>query len=53
MTSAEQTRKELETWYSAPSWAYKVSKMSDDKVATVLKHMKSARKYRQEMHNGQ
>lgn len=25
--SPEQMRKELEAWYSAPSWAYKVSKM--------------------------
>lgn len=46
--SPEQMRKELEAWYSAPSWAYKVSKMSDEQVAAVLKRLQSARKYRKE-----
>ena len=41
--SPEQMRKELEAWYSAPSWAYKVSK---------LKRLQSARKYRKEHHCG-
>lgn len=51
--SPEQMRRELEQWYSAPSWAYKVSKMSDNQVAAVLKRLQSARKYRRETHNGQ
>ena len=50
--SPEQMRKELEAWYSAPSWAYKVSKMSDKQVAAVLKRLQSARKYRKEHHCG-
>ena len=44
--SAEQMRKELEAWYSAPSWKYKVSKMSDKQVAAVLTRLQSAREYR-------
>lgn len=44
--SPEQMRKELEQWYTAPSWAYKVSKMSDEQVAAVLKRLQSARKWR-------
>lgn len=50
--SSEQMRKELEEWYSAPSWAYKVSKMSDKQVAAVLMRLQSARKYRKEMRHG-
>lgn len=51
--SSEQMRKELEQWYSAPSWAYKVSKMSDKQVAAVLTRLQAARKYRREYRNGQ
>lgn len=50
--SSEQMRKELEEWYSAPSWAYKVSKMSDKQVAAVLMRLQSARKYRKEKSHG-
>lgn len=50
--SSEQQRKELEAWYSAPSWAYKVSKMSDKQVAAVLMRLQSARKYRKEQSHG-
>lgn len=50
--SSEQMRKELEEWYSAPSWAYKVSKMSDKQVAAVLMRLQSARKYRKEHGHG-
>lgn len=46
--SPEQMRKELEEWYSAPSWKYKVSKMPDKQVAAVLTRLQSARKYRKE-----
>lgn len=50
--SSEQMRKELEEWYSAPSWAYKVSKMSDKQVAAVLMRLQSARKYRKDQSHG-
>lgn len=50
--SSEQMRRELEAWYSAPSWAYKVSKMSDKQVAAVLMRLQSARKYRKEQSHG-
>ena len=50
--SSEQMRKELEEWYSAPSWTYKVSKMSDKQVAAVLMRLQSARKYRKEQSHG-
>ena len=50
--SSEQMRRELEAWYSAPSWAYKVSKMSDKQVASVLMRLQSARKYRKEQTHG-
>ena len=50
--SSEHMRKELEEWYSAPSWAYKVSKMSDKQVAAVLMRLQSARKYRKEQSHG-
>lgn len=50
--SSEQMRKELEAWYSAPSWAYKVSKMSDKQVAAVLMRLQSAREYRRKMNHG-
>lgn len=50
--SSEQMRKQLEEWYSAPSWAYKVSKMSDKQVAAVLMRLQSARKYRKEQSHG-
>lgn len=50
--SSEQMRKELEEWYSAPSWKYKVSKMPDKQVAAVLMRLQSARKYRKEMSHG-
>lgn len=49
--SSEQMRKELEEWYSAPSWAYKVSKMSDKQVAAVLMRLQSARKYRKKQNH--
>lgn len=48
--SSEQMRKELEEWYSSPSWKYKVSKMPDNQVAAVLKRLQSARKYRKAHH---
>lgn len=50
--SAEQMRKELEEWYSSPSWKYKVSKMPDKQVAAVLIRLQSAREYRKK-HHGQ
>lgn len=50
--SSEQMRKELEAWYSAPSWKYKVSKMPDKQVAAVLTRLQSAREYRKK-HRGQ
>ena len=50
--SSEQMRKELEEWYSAPSWKYKVSKMPDKQVAAVLRRQQSAREYRKK-HRGQ
>lgn len=48
--SAEQMRKELEAWYSSPSWKYKVSKMPDKQVAVVLRRLQSAREYRKKLH---
>ena len=48
--SSEQMRKELEEWYSAPSWKYKVSKMPDKQVAAVLRRLQSAREYRKKYH---
>lgn len=50
--TSTQMRRELEAWYSAPSWAYKVSKMSDKQVAAVLMRLQSARKYRKEQSHG-
>lgn len=50
--SSEQMRKELEAWYSSPSWKYKVSKMPDERVAAVLTRLRSAREYRKK-HHGQ
>lgn len=44
--SAAQMRKELEAWYSSPSWKYKVSKMPDKQVAAVLTRLQSARSWR-------
>ena len=48
--SSEQMRKELESLHSAPSWKYKVSKMSDKKVVAVLMRLQSAREYRRKNH---
>lgn len=34
-------REELRNWYSNPSWAYKVDKMSDEQVSVVLKRVRA------------
>ena len=49
--SSEQMRTELEAWYSAPSWADKVSKMSDKQGAAVLMRLQSAREYRKKQNH--
>lgn len=36
-------REELRNWYSNPSWAYKVDKMSDEQVSVVLKRVRAIR----------
>ncbi len=42
-------REELRNWYSNPSWAYKVDKMSDERVSVVLKRVRAIRE--QARHN--
>ena len=46
MISDIEERRILSEWYRAPSWRYKVSKMPDDKVRTLLERMRSAKEYR-------
>lgn len=36
-------REELRNWYSNPSWARKVDKMTDERVSIVLKRVRAIR----------
>ena len=36
-------REELRNWYSNPSWAYKVDKMTDEQVTVTLKRVRAIR----------
>lgn len=42
-------REELRNWYTNPSWAYKVDKMTDKQVVVVLKRVRAIRE--QARHN--
>lgn len=45
-------REELRNWYSNPSWARKVDKMTDERVSVVLKRVRAIREQARYDHDG-
>lgn len=44
-------RDELRNWYSSPSWAYKVDKMTDEQIPIVLKRVRAIKEQARNDHN--
>lgn len=45
-------REELRNWYSSPSWARKVDKMTDEQVSVVLKRVRAIKEQARNDHDG-
>lgn len=45
-------RDELRNWYSSPSWARKVDKMTDEQIPIVLKRVRAIKEQARNDHNG-
>lgn len=45
-------REELRNWYSNPSWARKVDKMTDEQVSVVLKRVRAIKEQARNDHDG-
>lgn len=44
-------RDELRNWYSSPSWAYKVDKMTDEQIPIVLKRVRAIKEQARNDHD--